>query len=156
MKQGLPETVSRDTLAKLLGVTVRVVSDLSARGIAVKTPRGAYVLEASVAAYAAHLRSIASGRGGDESSALNLTNERAKLAAVQAEEKALKVAQAKGELVEAEAVTREWMAVLQKVRAGLLAIPPRLQAKLRHLSAQDVADIDAEIRATLSELGRDE
>ena len=149
-----PETVTRETLAKVLGVSVRVITDLAARGIVVKAGRGLYAFQDSIVAYCAHLRDMAAGRGSGDA-ALNLTAERAKLASIQAEEKALKVAKTKGELVEAEAVAREWMAMLQKVRAGVLAVPPRIEARLKHLSPGDMAEIDREIRSALEELGRD-
>lgn len=147
--------VSRERLVRIFAISPRAVNDLAARGILVKSGHDCYDLDLSVMAYTAHLREIASGRGG-EAAGQNLTAERARLAAVQAEEKALKVAKAKGELVAAEGVEREWAAILQKVRAGVLAIPARIQAKHGHLQPADIAGIDEEIRAVLGELGRDE
>ncbi len=147
--------VSRERLVRIFGISPRAVNDLAARGIIVKSGHDCYNLDLSVQSYTAHLREIASGRGGEAAGA-NLTAERARLAAVQAEEKALKVAKAKGELVAADGVEREWASILQKVRAGVLAIPARVQAKLGHLQPGDIAGIDAEIRSALGELGRDE
>jgi phage terminase Nu1 subunit (DNA packaging protein) len=49
-------------------------------------------------------------------------------------------------LVEAAAVEAEWDDVLRTVWAGLLAVPSRLAARLPHLTAHDVAEIDAEVR----------
>jgi hypothetical protein len=37
----------------------------------------------------------------------------------------------------------------------MLAVPSRVAARLPHLSKHDVAEIDAEIRAALAELGED-
>ncbi|KRQ99298.1 hypothetical protein [Bradyrhizobium valentinum] len=42
---------------------------------------------------------------------------------------------------------------LRTVRAGMLAVPSRVAARLPHLSKHDVAEIDAEIRAVLGEIG---
>jgi len=53
----------------------------------------------------------------------------------------------RGELVEASAVEAEWSDVLRIVRAGMLALPSRVAARLSHLSKHDVAEVDAEIRA---------
>ena len=39
------------------------------------------------------------------------------------------------------------------VRAGLLAVPSRCAGRLPHLTPHDVAEIDAEVRAALTELG---
>lgn len=147
--------VSRERFVKIFAISPRAVNDLAARNIIVKSGHNTYDLDLSVMGYCSHLREVAAGRGG-EVAVQNLTAERARLAAVQVEEKALKVAKAKGELVAAEGVEREWAAILQKVRAGVLAIPARLQAKLGHLQPRDIAEIDGELRAALGELGRDE
>jgi phage terminase Nu1 subunit (DNA packaging protein) len=56
-----------------------------------------------------------------------------------------------GRLVDAAAVEVEWSGVLRTVRAGMLAVPSRCGARLPH-----VAEIDAEIRAALTELGSSE
>jgi phage terminase Nu1 subunit (DNA packaging protein) len=74
-----------------------------------------------------HLRSLAVGRGGE---------------AVQA-----------GSLLDADAVLKEWSSILSRVRAGVLAAPSRVQQRLPHLTRSDVAEVDAELRAVLAELG---
>ena len=43
--------------------------------------------------------------------------------------------------------------MLRMVRAGMLAVPSRCAARLPHLSAHDVAVIDAEVRAVLTDIG---
>jgi phage terminase Nu1 subunit (DNA packaging protein) len=67
----------------------------------------------------------------------------------------LKAAKMRGELVEAVAVQAEWSDVLRTVRAGLLAVPSRVAARLPHLSKHDMSEIDNEIRAALGEIGAD-
>jgi phage terminase Nu1 subunit (DNA packaging protein) len=81
------------------------------------------------------------------------TKQRARLAAAQANLAELKAAKLRGELVEAAAVEAEWSGVLRTVRAGMLAVPSRVAARLPHLSKYDVAEVDAEIRAVLAEIG---
>ena len=44
------------------------------------------------------------------------------------------------------------MGVLRTVRAGLLAIPSSVGARLPHLTAADVNEIDREVRAVLTEM----
>jgi phage terminase Nu1 subunit (DNA packaging protein) len=59
-----------------------------------------------------------------------------------------------GELVEARRrLRRNGVDVLRTVRAGMLAMPSRVAARLPHHSKHDVAEIDAEIRAGLGEIG---
>ena len=70
--------------------------------------------------------------------------ERGRLAAAQAKQR--------GELLEAREVEAEWCDVLRLVRAGMLAIPSRTGARLPHLSRDDLAAIEAEVRAALIEL----
>ncbi|MCC8936879.1 hypothetical protein H8A99_10370 [Bradyrhizobium sp. Arg68] len=81
------------------------------------------------------------------------SEQRGRLAAAQADLAELKAAKLRGDLVEAAAVELEWSGILRTVRAGMLAVPSRVAARLPHLSKHDVAEIDAEIRAVLSEAG---
>jgi phage terminase Nu1 subunit (DNA packaging protein) len=83
----------------------------------------------------------------------DLLAEKIRLAKEQADKTALANAKARGELLPAAEVEREWAAILRDVRAAMLALPSRLQQKLPHLSAHDVAMIDREIRDVLAELG---
>ena len=43
--------------------------------------------------------------------------------------------------------------MLRMVLAGMLAVPSRCAARLPHLTPHDLAEIDAEIRAALTEIG---
>jgi phage terminase Nu1 subunit (DNA packaging protein) len=62
----------------------------------------------------------------------------------------------RAELVEAAAVEAEWSGVLRTVRAGILAVPSRCAARLPHLTAHDISEIDQEIRAALTDVRRRE
>jgi phage terminase Nu1 subunit (DNA packaging protein) len=120
------------------------------RAIIVRSERG-YALAPSVKGYCDHLRTLATGRGGDD--ATIATAERGRLAREQADHIALKDAVARRELVPAAEVEAEWSAVLRTLRASMLAVPSRCAARLPHLTAHDVSDIDQEIRAVLTEVG---
>jgi len=50
-------------------------------------------------------------------------------------------------------VEAEWVSVLRTVRAGMLAVPSRAAQRLPHLSIHDIAEIDAEVRTALIEIG---
>jgi phage terminase Nu1 subunit (DNA packaging protein) len=84
------------------------------------------------------------------------TAERARLAAAQADLAELKAAKQRGTLLDAAEVENEWSGVLRFVRAGMLAVPSRCAARLPHLTAHDVAEIDREVRAVLTEIGSDQ
>jgi terminase small subunit / prophage DNA-packing protein len=144
--------VSGPVLARWLGVTAKTVRELAKASIVVRAGRGVYQLEESVCRYCEHIRRTASQRGG-EASLATLRDERIRIAREQADALALKNAAARGELLEASAVETEWSSVLRSVRAGMLAVPSRCSARLPHLTTYDVAEIDAEVRAVLTEIG---
>ena len=58
----------------------------------------------------------------------------------------------KGEVLDAETVAREWERLAGDVRSGLLAIPSRLRSRLPHMTAEDLAVLDEEVRAALTSL----
>ena len=141
-----PDTASAETLGELLGISPRVVREHASRGIIVKVSKGAYDVPASVRAYCTHLREQAAGR----SASTNLTAERIRVAKEQADALAMKNAAARREMVPAREVESEWAAVLRDVRAAMLALPSRIQQRLPHLTAHDVATVDREIRDALT------
>lgn len=145
--------VTADELAGLLGIAPRTVRDLAGRGLVVKAGRGRYDLAASVASYCAHLREQAAGRAGDAQA--GLAAERARQAKEMADNIAMKNAALRGDLVDAKAVTSEWSGILRRLRARMLAVPARVNQRLPFLKPHDVAEIDAELRDALTELGRD-
>ncbi|WP_424032517.1 terminase small subunit [Methylocella sp.] len=127
------------------------MASFARRGIMVRAGRGKFDLEASVRAYATHLREAVAAQGRPAQSGTG--KERQRLAAAQADAAELKNAVRRGELVDAEAVAREWEGVLRAVRAGVLRIPCRVAARLPHLTPTDVLTIDGDVRAVLSEIG---
>lgn len=139
-------------LCDLLEITPAALTSLCKRGLAVKIGHDAYDLTATVTAYIVHLRAAASGRGG-EAHSLTLAGERARLARAQADAQEVKNRMIAGELVPAAEVTREWADTLRGLRSQVLAVPSRIRSTLPHLTAQDVAQIDRELRDTLAEMG---
>lgn len=142
-------------LAALLGIAPRNVRELASRGILKAKRKGVYDLRESVNGYCEHLRGVASGRGG-ERQVYELTAERARLAKEQADERAMRNAVSRGELVRAEDVSREWQDVLRKVRAAILATPSRVRQRSPHLTAHDVEALDGELRRALEEAAKDD
>jgi phage terminase Nu1 subunit (DNA packaging protein) len=145
-------TVTAVELAALFGVSSTTIRDLNKRGIVVRQGRG-YLRNASVRRYCGHLRDLAIGRGGEPAIA-SATAERGRLAKEQADNMALKNAALRGELLPEADVVARWSSILRRVQAGVLAAPGRCAATLPHLSRQDIAAVDAELRIVLTELGR--
>lgn len=144
------ETASTEALADILGITGRMVTELGRKGIIPSAARNAWPVRDSVRAYCAHLREQAAGRSNSSS----LTQERIRVAREQGDALAMKNATARGEYVSAKEVEFAWAAILREVRAALLALPGRIQLRLSQLTADDVAEIDREIRDALAEASR--
>jgi terminase small subunit / prophage DNA-packing protein len=138
-------------LCELLSINAPTLTQLKQRAIAVPAGRATWDLCATVNNYVVNLRGTASGRGGEEHVA-NLTAERARLARAQAEAQEMKNAVARGELLDADEVTRAWSDVLRQVRAQVLAVPSRVRQAM-NLDGASTEVIDREVRAALERLG---
>jgi phage terminase Nu1 subunit (DNA packaging protein) len=114
---------------------------------AVKAGRNLFKLDESIRNYCGHLRDLAHGHKTTDAA----PTERTRLAAAQADAIELKNARARGTLVDSEAVAREWEGICRTLRVGMLRVPKRAAARLPHLTLQDVREIDAEVRAVLTE-----
>lgn len=137
-------------LAQVLGLHERTIRDLVDKKIIPRATSEGYPMATCVAAYCAHEREVAAGRGG-ASGVSTLTAERARLAREQADAAALKNAALRGDLVDAAAVERTWTATLAAVRARFLSVPSRFLACAPHLTRADGEALDAEIRLALEE-----
>ncbi len=145
-----PTRISGRALADLLGVHERTIRDLAGDGYIVKLGKGVYDRDASVRTYCIHLREIAAGRGG-ESGVATLTAERARLAREQADERAMKNATMRGDMVPATDVKARWQAILVGVRSRILAVPSRVRMRAPHLTRAEIEIVDSEIREALEE-----
>lgn len=131
-----------NTLAEALGVGRRHVATLANEGTVRKVARDSYDWVASV-------------QGFLEKSKKPDTGVKDRLTLAQAELAELKLAEGRGELVQASKVELEWDATLRGIRASIMGIPARVQSQLSHLSAHDVDTLDRALRDTLTELGND-
>jgi phage terminase Nu1 subunit (DNA packaging protein) len=138
-------------LARLWGVTRQAVAGLARQGVIARHGRN-FLREDSTQRYCAHLRKLATGRGG-ESAIASATSERARLTKAQADAVELKNATLRGDMLPAADVEAEWSSILRSVRASMLAVPSRCASRLPHLTKHDTAEIDREVRAALTELG---
>ncbi|MEX6507449.1 terminase small subunit [Jiella sp. M17.18] len=138
-------------LAKLLGLSVRRVNQLAKDGIAIKTAPGRFDGPKSIANF------IESKTIGDDAkaAALDLNAEKARLAKLQADGHEIKNAALRGDLVEAEAVAREWADILRRVRAGIMAVPSRVRSRNPALSATDIETMYRELRDALEALSNE-
>lgn len=149
--QSIPAEMKEGELAQLLGVTGSRVRTLVQDGLAVRSGRGRYDVPETLRRYLGHLRAIAGRHKTSEANqGIKAATERLKQA--QADLAEAKAATARGELVPAAEVTREWAGILRDLRNALLAVPSRCGASLPHLTAADIATIESEIRSALEGL----
>jgi phage terminase Nu1 subunit (DNA packaging protein) len=142
--------ISTRSLARLTGVAERTTRELAARGIFVREGRG-FDQESSVRNYCAHLRREKTGKRG-EGAALG-SDERRRLARLQADALEMKISRERGALVDAGEAERVLASIAVKARDAILRAPARIAAQLPHLSRSDVAAIEAVLRQALTELG---
>lgn len=139
----IPGTIKARELGELIGVGTRQIDTLNNHGIVIRLGRGDYDTRESIINVIQSLRK----RGNAE-----LDAERVRLTREQADKVELANQAARGELVPASEIEHAWASILRDVRAGMLALPSRLQQRLPHLTPHDVETIDAEIRAALVSL----
>jgi phage terminase Nu1 subunit (DNA packaging protein) len=146
----MTETVTAATLARYFGCTPRAIGDLVKRKLTERSGAG-FDLEDCTRRAMTHYRNLAQSHGG-EVDVGKAAHERARLAAAQTALVETKQRKLAGTLVDAAEVEAEWSGVLRTVHAGCLAIPSRCAQRLPHLSAHDLGEIDAEVRAALTDV----
>lgn len=151
----IPATMTEAQLAAFLGIATSQVRTKTNEGVLIRNPGGkkgapaGWDVRASLHGYLSRLREGAV-KGGPQSDELKA--EKLRLAREQADKLEIANAAARGDMVRAADVEREWSNVLRDVRSTMLAVPSRVGSKLAHLSAHDVAEIDSEIKAALEGL----
>lgn len=143
------ETTTTDELADLLGLSANRLLMLSREGHIPRTSRGRFNRRDAVRAYCEYMRKHPVGRGSADPA---YTAAKTRAAEAQAEKLETGNALARGELIPAGDVEREWASVLRDVRAAMLAMPSRVQQRLPHLTVHDLSVMDREIRDTLLEI----
>lgn len=138
-------------MAALMRLSLSQVRTKAREGLFVRSGRGRYDVAESVGRYVEHLRSIASRVGNTPPGGTpdDLKAEKLRLTRAQADKEESRAARERGELVPADAVAREWAAILRDLRNAFLAVPSRCGAGLPHLTSTDIATMDREIRLAL-------
>ena len=152
----IPATMSEAELSSFLALSSSRILTLAADGVFVRSSRGRFDVAVSIRRYVARLQEGAAraGRPPDAGSD-DLKAEKLRLTRAQADKEEARVKREAGDLVEAEAVTREWAGILRDLRNALLAVPSRCGAVLPHLTATDTATLDREIRKALEGLANE-
>ena len=153
LSSAIPAIMAEAELSAFLGLSSSRIRTLAADGIFVRSGRGRFDVATSIRRYVARLQEGAARAGRPpEAGSDDLKAEKLRLTRAQADKEETRVKREAGELVEAEAVTREWAGILRDLRNALLAVPSRCGAVLPHLTATDTATLDREIRKALEAL----
>lgn len=146
------DQIGEAELADLLGLTSSRIRTLTRDGVLKRTGKATYDRREAVRAYCHALREALTKKGHASKGGDAMAAEKLRLAAALAEKAERANAAARGELIPAAQVAREWSEVLRGVRAGLLSLPSRVGSRLGHLTPHDLSEIDLEIRSTLNDL----
>lgn len=135
----LAKKLTQAKFAQAVGITQPAVSMLIARGILTAgDTAGNWLL-----AYCGHLREEAAGRASAEG--LDLTAERARLAAAQADKIELELAVTRGELASVSTIEQVLVRAGVKAAGVLDAVPDALKRRLPSLTADDMDIVRHEI-----------
>lgn len=143
--------MTESEFAAWLNISNSAVRVKTRDGIFVRGREG-YEVRASVLAYLASMRDRKRADGHASKSTPQLDAAKLALAEANVAKVELQNLKARGDLVEAVAVEREWASILRDVRSSMLAVPSRIGAALVHLSPADIATIQSEIVAALQAL----
>lgn len=138
----------------LLGITKQRVDQLAAEGTFQKAARGKYDIHVNIPRYLDRLREAAAGRQGESESGEKIDPifERAMKDRVDRQIKELKLAQARGEVVQMSDVMVAWGRVVTAAKAKMMSLSSRLPTMIHGLNGTDIAVIQDEVRGVLEQL----
>ncbi len=154
----MPKKVNKVELAEILGVNERTLSTWQKNGLPIED-RHVHGREnlydtAKVIQWLIQRHSQNLTRSGGE--ILDLEAEKARLTKAQADSTELKLAQQRGELLDAKSVQAEWEEYIMACRAKLLSLPSKLAAIITHETEPTLvqATLQDAIHEALSELSQ--
>jgi len=149
--QWIPDVCSKADLSLLLGISIRALGDLHAKGVLVPAAkRGTYQTIPSVNAYIDKIRAAAAGRSEEQRNPLN--DERMHDVRVNRQISELKLAQLRGEMLSLDEVTESWTKFAAMVKSAALAIPSKARTQIPHLTAHDAETLKTLMKDMLNDL----
>ena len=149
----LPDEVTTDQLAALLGFSPRSVREWAARGVIVRGEKpGRYRTLESIHNYVAVLQ-----KGADEdsmSSSRKLAAEKAQVARIDREFKAIKLAHIRGDTLTLAEVDEAWSEFSSALNKAVLSIPGEARAAIPHLTEHDEGTLMRVVGSLLVDLAQ--
>jgi phage terminase Nu1 subunit (DNA packaging protein) len=147
-------TCTKAELSILIGVSIRALADLDARGILVRAPKkGTYRTVPSIASYIKRLQETAAGRLKE--GATPAAEERAARERVDRQISEIKLQQLKGEIITLAEASEAWSEFAGKVKASFLAIPSKIRSRIPHVTPHDAETIRDICRDELTDLAEE-
>jgi len=140
---------TREEFARLMEITHQDVTKLVLKGVLTRgAPIGQWLVE-----YGRHMKKVAAGWQSD--AGFDLIGERARLAAVQADNIALDVARKRADVIPKAAMAEALNFLHGNIRAKLLALPARFRSVAPGTTAAQYVALDGLVREVLTELSSD-
>lgn len=142
-----------DQLGRLLSISGRRVRELATEGTFPRASGGRYPVEACVHAYLQTLRAAAKAKPDPDplvaAAALDGRQQRARLAALQADRIALDLERERGRLVDADEIGRHYVGLITAARNRLLGVPSAAKGHIPELTIDQVEIIEGLIVTAL-------
>jgi phage terminase Nu1 subunit (DNA packaging protein) len=150
MKKG---RVTATECCAFLDISATTFGQMAAEGIFERQAAGdGYDLKVVVRACCAHWRKVAAGRAAEPGAERVLSSARAAAALAQAEERRLRVAILRGEVIHRSAIRRAWGAIGAAFRETALSIPGKIASALSFHVEQDREAVEEIVRIEIYEM----
>ena len=142
-----PEALPPAAFARLVGLSPSRLRELAGTGAIPKNSRGHYNMPEALHSYLERLRGQSAARTGG--SGRDLVEERARLAAAQADLAELRAIEACGQLVNADAIQAFNVALRAALRNRIMGVPSEAKGQIPHLSIDEIEILEGLIAAAL-------
>lgn len=144
------KAATREEFARLMEISAQAVTEHVRKGVLTRgAPIGQWLVE-----YGRHMAKVAAG-WKSQSGEVDRMLEAALLDRSKREEIEMRIAEKRGALIPDDLFIDGVSETFNAVKTRLLSIPNRLRARCPHLTVEDIAQFEEEIRATLTELSDD-
>jgi terminase small subunit / prophage DNA-packing protein len=141
-------TVTTAMLASALGLSRKGIAEHTAAGRLKRVAHGEFLLAELLRLYTAHLRTVASGRGGA------VADERERLARIRADRAQMMFDLERGKLGDAAAINKGWRESVATLSREIMKIPWVLASTLSYIKRYEAVLLEREIRRCLSNIGQ--
>ena len=130
------EQCTKADLSVLMGISMRTLTDMNARGLLVRAPKtGLYLTVPTLEACWAHYRGVAADRSREMNSPLAI--ERVKTLTVERQILEIALDKLKSEILTLDEVKETWSTFASQLKAVMLTVPGEARTRIPHLTAHD-------------------